>query len=82
MKHDILLPKSPFLLLEAESNPLGGFFALVVFKRYPKLFRLWVYETDKNVFEIREIEIIRNLNNQVMDALSDPGLTKFWLELR
>jgi hypothetical protein len=75
----IAAKKTPFLLLETERNRFGGFFALVVFKDYPKLLRLWVYEIDKGTFEIRDAISLRNLNNPVMDALRNPGLSKFWI---
>lgn len=72
--------RKPFLLLEAESNDLGGFFALVVFKNHPKVFRLWVYEIDKNVFELREIIPLQvTLNEIIMNDLADKIVIPFWV---
>jgi hypothetical protein len=72
--------QKPFLLLEAESNDLGGFFALVVFKNHPKVFRLWVYEIDKNVFELREISPLQvTLNKIIMTDLADKRVAPFWM---
>ena len=70
----------PFLTLEAKPGDFGGFFALIVFRDHPKVFRLWLYEIDKNVFEIREMVPLRaTLNKEVMDALSDKRISPFWL---
>jgi hypothetical protein len=70
----------PFLLLEAEPNGLGGFFALVVFKDHSKVFSLWIYEIDKNVFELREVTPLKvTLNKIIMDELKDNGITPFWM---
>lgn len=72
--------QKPFLLLESESNDFGGFFALVVFKGHPKVFRLWVYEIDKNVFEVREVIPLKvTLNKQIMNELKDRRIGPFWL---
>lgn len=72
--------KKPFLLLEAEPNDFGGFFALVVFKEHPKVLRLWVYEIDKGVFEIREtVPLQVTLNKRIMSELADKRITPFWL---
>lgn len=80
MKEYTSIFKTPFLLLEAEPNGFGGFFALVVFKNYPKVLRLWVYEIDKNVFEIREILPLQvTLNKQIMNELEDKRVIPFWL---
>jgi hypothetical protein len=71
--------QKPFLLLEAESNDFGGFFALVVFKDRPKVFRLWIYEIDKNVFEPREIIPLQvTLNKIIMNDLSNQKVKPFW----
>jgi hypothetical protein len=76
-----LFPK-PFLLLEAAPNDFGGFFALVVFKNHPKVFRLWVYEIDKNVFEFREIIPLQvTLNKEIMSELADKRVAPFWAAL-
>ena len=70
----------PFLLLEAESNDFGGFFALIVFNSHPKVFRLWIYEIDKNVFELREIIPLQvTLNKEIMSELADKRVTPFWV---
>lgn len=72
--------KKNFLLLDAEPNDFGGFFALVVFKKYPKVFRAWIYEIDKNVFEVREMIPLRvTLNKAIMNELEDKRITPFWL---
>ena len=72
--------RKPFLLLQAEENGFGGFFALVVFKDYPKVLRIWIYEIDKNVFEIREAIPLRvTLNKRIMSELADQRMTRFWL---
>ena len=72
--------KKPFLLLDAEPNDLGGFFGLLVFKNHPKVLRLWIYEIDKNVFEVREIEPLRvTLNKEIMSELENKGIAPFWL---
>jgi len=72
--------KKPFLLLEAEPNGFGGFFALVVFKGHPKVFSLWVYEIDKNIFEVREVTPLKvTLNKQIMSELKDKRIAPFWL---
>lgn len=72
--------QKPFLLLEAEPNGFGGFFALVVFKGHPKVFSLWVYEIDKNIFEVREVTPLKvTLNKQIMNELADKRIAPFWL---
>lgn len=72
--------KKPFLLLEVEPNDMGGFFALVVFKTYPKVLNLWIYEIDKNVFEVREVMPLRvSLNKIIMTELEDKRIDPFWL---
>lgn len=72
--------KKQFLVLEAEPNDFGGFFALVVFKNYPKVLQLWVYEIDKNIFEVREALPLRvTLNKIIMSELEDRRLAPFWL---
>ncbi len=69
-----------FLLLEAEPNGFGGFFALVVFKGHPKVLRVWTYEIDKNVFEVREVEPLRvTLNKEIMNELKAKEISPFWL---
>jgi hypothetical protein len=74
--------KFPFLLLEAEPNGFGGFWAVIVFKGHPKVLSLWVYEIDKNVFEIREIEPLQVvLNAIIMDELKDKRIAPFWVTL-
>lgn len=72
--------QKPFLLLEAESNEIGGFFALVVFKDHPKVYRLWLYEIDKNLFELREIAPLKvTLNKIIMDDLANKRVHPFWV---
>ncbi len=74
------LYKTPFLVLDAESGHFGGFFALIVFKDYPRVLSLWVYEIDKNVFEIREIEPLQaTLNKVIMNELEDKRIVPFWI---
>ncbi len=76
------LYKSPFLVMEAEPNDFGGFWALIVFKGYPKVLSIWVYEIDKNVFEIREIEPLKvTLNKLIMNELEDKRIAPFWITL-
>lgn len=71
--------RKPFLLLETEPHDFGGFFALVVFRNYPKAFRLWIYEIDKNEFEVREVIPLRvNLNKTIMKELEDKRISPFW----
>ena len=71
--------RKPFLLLDAESNDFGGFFALVVFKSYTKVLRLWIYEIDKNGFEIREVLPLQvTLNKKIMNELADKRILPFW----
>ncbi len=70
----------PFVLLEAEPNKFGGFFALIVFKNHPKVFRLWVYEVDKNVFELRMMTSLQvKLNKIIMSELDDKRIIPFWV---
>jgi hypothetical protein len=72
--------KKPFLLLTVEPNALGGFFAVVVFKDYPKAFRLWIYEIDRHLYQIREaIKLSVTLNKEIMNELDDKRITRFWL---
>jgi len=77
------LYQKPFLLLEAEPNDFGGFFALIVFKGHPKVFSLWVYEIDINVFEVREVTPLKvTLNKEIMNELEDKRITPFWLNIK
>ena len=72
----------PFLVLEAEPADFGGFYALLVFKGHTKVLSLWVYEIDKDVFEIREIEPLQvDLNKVIMNELDDTRLKPFWMTL-
>jgi hypothetical protein len=72
--------QQPFVLLEAEANGFGGFFALIVFQNHPKVFRVWVYEVDKNVFELRMMTPLRaRLNKTVMRELDDKRIIPFWV---
>ena len=74
--------KEPFLLLEAENNPFGGFFALVVFKGDTKVLRLWVFEISTNVFELREIEPFRGISDKrILDDLADKRIGSFWISM-
>lgn len=74
------LYKTPFLVLDAEDGHFGGFFALIVFKDFPKVLSLWVYEIDRNVFEIREVEPLKvTLNKIIMDELKDKRIVPFWM---
>jgi len=74
--------RKPFLLLDAEPNDFGGFFALVVFKSYPKLLRLWIYEIDKKIFELREaVPLQVTLNKQIMKELEDKRIAPYWMTL-
>jgi hypothetical protein len=80
MKQYTSIFKGPFLLLEVEPNDFGGFFALIVFKDYPKVLSLWIYEIDKNIFEVREVTPLKvTLNKQIMNELEDKRLAPFWL---
>lgn len=80
MKQYASIFRKPFLLLESEPNDFGGFFTLVVFKGHPKVFSLWVYEIDKNVFEVREVTSLKvTLNKQIMNELEDKRIGPFWL---
>lgn len=80
IKQYFSLFQRPFLLLEAEPNGFGGFFVLVVFKDDPRVFSLWIYEIDKNVFELREMTPLKmTLNKAIMDELKDNGITPFWI---
>jgi len=80
IKQYVPLFQRPFLLLEAEPNGFGGFFALVVFKNHPKVFSLWIYEIDKNVFELREIEPLKvTLNKIIMNDLADKKVVPYWV---
>lgn len=72
--------QKPFLLLDAEANDFGGFFALVVFKNHPKVLRLWIYEIDRDVFEIRDaVPLQVTLNKAIMSELADKRIAPFWL---
>lgn len=72
--------QQPFMLLEVEANEFGGFFALIVFKSYPKVFRLWVYEVDKNLFELRMMTPLQvKLNKKIMSELDDKRIIPFWV---
>ena len=72
--------KQPFLLLDAEPNDFGGFFGLVTFENHPQVLRLWIYEIDKNVFEVREVESLPvQLNKEIMNELKDKRISPFWL---
>lgn len=78
-QYDSLIQK-PFLLLEAEPNEFGGFFALVVFKKHPRVFRLWIYEVDRNVFELRMMTPLQvKLNKIITSELDDPRISPFWV---
>jgi len=47
---------------------------------HPKVFGLWVYEIDKNVFEVRDVTPLKvTLNKQIMNELEDKRLGPFWL---
>src|ERR1700733_10722785 len=56
----------PFLLLDAEPNSFGGFFAFIVSKDYPNVLRIWIYAIEKNRYEIREVTPLpATLNKQI-----------------
>lgn len=69
----------PFLLLDAEPNSFGGFFAFIVSKDYPNVLRVWVYAIEKNRYEIREIiPLPATLNKQIVQELKDKQIAQFW----
>ena len=73
----------PFLVLEAEPNPDGGFWGVLVFKDYPRVFGLWLYDLSKvgTAWEIRAIEPFNlKIPIPIMDQLADWRVTPFWLQ--
>jgi hypothetical protein len=72
--------KKPFLLLDAEPNSFGGFFAFIVSKDYPNVLRVWIYAIEKNRYEIREVTPLpATLNKQIIQELKDKQIARFWL---
>jgi hypothetical protein len=72
--------QKPFMVVDAERNEFGGYFLLVVFQKHSKLYRLWLYETDKNKFEIREISPLKTtLNSELMTELGKKDYFPYWL---
>lgn len=70
----------PFLLLDAEPNGFGGFFAFIVSKDYPNVLRIWIYAIEKNRYEIREITPLpATLNKQIIHELKDKQIARFWI---
>lgn len=71
---------NPFIAVEMEANGFGGFFVLIVFKDHPKLFRLWVYETDAGKLQIRDMTPLPiTLNIAIMNELADNAYAPYWL---
>ena len=73
----------PFLLLEAEPNPYGGFWGTVIFKDHPRVYGLWIFELgrDSNEWELREVlpfEI--KMPKIIRHQLRDKRVKPFWLK--
>lgn len=72
--------KKPLLILDTQQNDFGGFFALVAFKGYSKLFRIWIYEIDQGIFEIRDmIQLKEDINAKFISDHEDKRLVPYWL---
>lgn len=63
-------------------NDMGGYFVAVMFKNDPSLYRLWLYEIDKNDFQLRAFEPIEptTKEKQKMKEVTQNKLyAKYWL---
>jgi len=75
--------RKPFLVLEAEPNPYGGFWGVLVFKDYPKVFGMWLYDLSNEgaTWEIRSIESFKiEIPKVIRSQLNDKRLDPFWLK--
>lgn len=70
-----------FLTLKIERNPFGGYFSYATFRESPRrIYRLWIYKIDDDVFRIREIKSIEIDAKlvQTLRVLKTPTYNQFW----
>lgn len=82
LKRFEFLYSQPFLLLEAEPNGFGGFWGVVVFYGYPRVFGLWLYDIDRDGtgWEIRSVKPFKfKIPKIILEQLTDDRVDPFWL---
>lgn len=78
------LYKLDYFLVRAEPNDFGGYWAHIIFKESPtRIYRLWLYPIDKNIFQLRNIEtIVPNVEiKKTMAKLSGSEYSQFWIKI-
>ncbi len=83
LKKYAFLYSKPFLVLEAERNPFGGFWGTVVFEDHPQVLGLWIFELGQgsNIWELREVLPFRiKMPKTIKEQLVDKRVNPFWIK--
>lgn len=71
-----------YLMMKAEPNGFGGYWAHIIFKESPtRIYRLWLYPIDENTFQLRDIGTIIPTAKikKTMTTLSGTKYSKYWI---
>lgn len=82
LKIYISMLNEKYITLEIEAGEFGGYFVTVLLSQKKMVpLKLWVYQIEKNQYEIREVKKF-NLNNadqKQMKQLNTPQYLSYWL---
>lgn len=69
-----------FIVIGVELNGFGGLWAIIAVEGEAKhVFRLWLYDTDKGVYDLRSIEEISGyFGKHFMKTVTAPEYSKYW----
>lgn len=72
-----------YLALNIEEHGFGGYTLYVLFDKESHAHKLWVYPIDKNVFQIRDIQILNIPKKATLEMLGfakESKYAKYWVE--
>ena len=70
-----------FIVIGLEPNSFGGVWAVIAVEGEPwKAFKLWLYDVECDVYDLRSItELAGSFNEDTMQELDSPAYSHFWL---
>jgi hypothetical protein len=70
-----------YLALGIKKNDFGGYNVFVLFENEPSLFQLWLYPTDNEIYQLREIEVedlSKHETNKMIQYSKESKYSKYW----
>lgn len=64
-----------------QKNAFGGYSVFVLFENEPSLFQLWLYPTDNEIYQLREIEVENLSKREISKMLQysrESKYLKYW----